>query len=686
MRTAGLKQKIFKLLAKAGKKGISRDSLVKTLAPGAHGGREEVRSLLDSLIAHGKVGRESGRIVTAARSQVKVEGALQINKNHGFGFVAVKDGKDVFIRPGDFGDALDNDIVEVEVTSHGRGSRGPRGKVVKVIEHRRKQLVGEVFRAGRKFFIIPEDPKLHTDFFLEDNDETEPGQVVCCNITRYPGNSGPPMAAISRVLGRQGDPGIEIEKIIAGAGIETDFSDEAEKESMEAARDFQPDPKIYRDLTDVPFVTIDPEDAKDLDDAIGLHHGMVLVAIADVGSFVRPFRALDIEARRRGCSVYFPDRCVPMLPPALTGNACSLLPDRLRPAMVVAMDENGYRKDVFLALIESRAKLSYDMAAGILEGKKEEPFGGCTDLLKKMMRVAKRMRKSRLKRGALDLDLPEPKVILDSTGLPQDVIRAERKPSHMIVEELMIAANEAVAGLMKDVQTLFRVHEEPDPQALDALRKLAGAKGLPAPRDGSPRSLARFLESFKGSRQEAYLKVRLLRSLAKARYCEENLGHHGLASTGYLHFTSPIRRYPDLVVHRQVRDYILRGKIESIQDAARLANECSISERTAEDAEREAVDAYRAMLLSGMLGHVIPGYVSFVQQNGLFVELDSPFAEVLVPISRLPRGLRVDESGTCLKRRSGGYSVCVGDRVEVLIEGASIARRLVTASIEKLSR
>jgi len=666
---------------------ISRRRLPRALGLGP-GGKRALARALEELIREGLVERVGGRLVRAASPRGEIEGRLAVNPSGGFAFVIPEEGKgdDIYLDARDLGPALDGDRVRVALKPRAGRARGPgpRGRVVEVLERGRTRIVGQLFGSEQQSFLLPEDPRLHRDFGVEERAGASVGNVVLAEISHYPEPGVSPAVRVVQRLGRPDDPGIEIDKVIAARGLRVGFPPEALAEAERSAA-APPGPEGREDLTGVPFVTIDPEDARDFDDAVAIRDGRILVAIADVSAFVRPGSAIDAEAALRGCSVYFPDRVLPMLPEPLTADACSLRPGEERPALVADLPVPGTTGEprFYPGRIRSAARLSYGEAQQLLDGRTDaEPFPGCGVLLRELHDAAQAINRERKARGALDLDLPESRIELDSEGRPIDVRRAERLGAHRLIEGLMIAANEAVAQHFEAHQapTLFRVHERPDPAKLHSLGALARTRGLAPPRSDAPAALAAFLDTLHDRDDGLFLARVLLRSLARARYDGDNLGHHGLASEAYLHFTSPIRRYPDLVVHRRLKDLLAGHAADESGALAGLAQTCTAAEWEADEAGREVGDVYRCLVLAERVGESLQGRISGVLRSGLFVELDAPFAEVFVPVERLPGYWELDAEAHALCARRGAR-LTLGDRVTVEIEQVRLYRRRVEGRI-----
>ncbi|WP_419935525.1 ribonuclease R [Candidatus Palauibacter sp.] len=607
----------------------------------------------------------------------------------GAGFVIPEEGEeDVFVRARDLGTAVHGDRVAVRIER--RAPRGPRGRIVEVLERGRSRLVG-VFRRQRGHgWLDVTEPRLDLRVFIPDRDrgEARDGDLAVVDMTDW-GDEGPgPAGRVARVLGRPGDPGVDVLAIQVRYGLSDAFPAEVEGAAGALrARGVGPAELVGReDCRDDRVFTIDPVDARDHDDALSIERldgggARIGVHIADVSHYVREGDALDAEAWERGTSVYLVDRVIPMLPHGLSSDLCSLVPgeDRLTLAAFLEVDAGGSvtRTRFARAVIRSAHRLAYEEAQEILDDRgtgatRADP--GLRDDLRALLRVARAFRERRRARGGLDFDLPEAHVVLDDEGAPIDVRRRERLASHMLVEDLMIATNEAVArwAIEEGVPVPYRIHEEPKEEKLETLRLLADEFGLSFPgRNPRPRDFQRLLDAAKGRVEEAVISLQVLKSLAKARYSASNEGHFGLASSAYLHFTSPIRRYPDLLVHRQLSRWLAdpgstrKLRREALEATARHA---SAREEHAVRAERDSVDLKKVEFMERHLGDHFAGAISGIARFGLFVRLEAYDIEGVVHVSNLPGDYYVpDATRRVLRGRRTRKTYRLGDAVEVRV-------------------
>ncbi len=629
----------------------------------------------------------------------RVSGWLTMT-TRGFGFVTADDGgADVFVAPQLLGSAMHGDRIEIDVRP---SEKGREGRVVRVLERGLLRLGGRLVRAGRGFALEPGDLRLPTMVrVLEPLPlETRVGQDVVVQIVDYPSSPDEPLTArVIRALPPRGTAAGEIEKVLLREGVNETFPPAVIQEALGFPAEVRGgDLEAREDLRGLALCTIDPDDARDHDDAVFAERFgegyRVVVAIADVSYFVREGSAIDKEAVARGCSIYLPDRAIPMLPPELSSNLASLLPGVERPTLAVIATLAGDGSIEHYRFVEGRmrspARLTYTRVAralGWVEGEVDAEAAAHLPLLRVLAEISAKLRQRRTKRGALGFELPEPKVKLDERGEPVDVVRqkgdAGVKRAYEVIEDLMLLANEIVAADLssRGIPTLFRVHGQPDPGKIAELAAVAEAFGKPFHDEGeiTPGKLAELLRSIQGTPLEQPLGYLALRAMQQATYGVKNLGHFALAARDYLHFTSPIRRYPDLVVHRTVRRLLRRERI----DAEKLARElvavavaASRAERRAMTIERECVGIHRAILMKDRVGDVLPARVSGVTEAMVFVLVDEPFVEVKIPVERL-QGDRyeLDRMGVRLVGAKTKRSFALGDAISVRIEEVSVERR-----------
>ncbi len=631
----------------------------------ALGLREEERKLLAELL---KEMAACGLLVKTGRNRYGLPrrhdcaSGVVMGSGRGYAFIRPDSGgEDIFVRPGALKSAVHGDRVLFRLVSPGGRRRKPEGEVVAVLQRGCEQLVGTLERRGRHYYVIPDDSRFGRAVAITRSlREARRGDKVVVKIDAWPEGRGPSRGHLVERIGPPGAPGTEQLLFDRRYGIPGEFSPRVLKE-LETLPPEEDIPQIASaekraDLRSLLMVTIDGEDARDFDDAVSLEPlpegGYRLgVHIADVSYYVREGQAIDREALARGTSIYLVDRAVHMLPPLLSENLCSLKAGQDRLALSVLLhlspagDLESYR---FLpSIVRVSRRLTYPQVEAFLAGESDLGGEGADPgkMLRQMDRLAALLRRRRLRRGALDLDLPEARFILDEEGKVTGVERHRPGRAESLIEEFMILANEAVAShfAREELPLIYRVHAVPDAEKLAALRETLlrlGHPGVAGLRELKPHHLKTLLEKSAGEPAEALIRYLVLRSLPQARYSTVNEGHFGLASRFYCHFTAPIRRYPDLVVHRVLKESLAPGGLNERRRAilqARLpgiAAHASEREREAMEAERASEDMKKAEFMKGKLGEVFPGIISGVTGFGLFVELENT-VEGMIPLSEL---------------------------------------------------
>ncbi|MCA9530585.1 MAG: VacB/RNase II family 3'-5' exoribonuclease, partial [Myxococcales bacterium] len=623
----------------------------------------------------------------------------------GFGFVAVDDGTDdVYVAEHNMGAALHGDRVEILSRP---SPKGREGIVIAVLARGVGTLTGSLRRLGRDVYLEADDPRLRSPMPVEAPPaKYDDADVFLCEITHYPQDDQErPTVRVLEALGARGTTEVEVAKIKIREGIVEEFPPDVVEEAGAFGARVSPQEKRDReDLRELDLVTIDPEDARDHDDAIFVERKdggyRVVVAIADVSHYVRPGTAIDREALHRGTSIYLPDRAIPMLPAELSSNLASLVPkrDRLCLGVDVTLSRHGevQRSRYVEGVMRSGGRLTYEGVARALDLTKEGDRQPAADrrkpMLTALLELARTLRKRRLERGALDFDLPEARIHLDDARVePLAIERSKSDPgvreAYRMVEEMMLLANEVVARDLTErgVPAIYRVHGPPDDKKLESFCELATALGHALDVDDArdPRSLTAFLRKIDGEPQAPVLRYLLLRAMQQAVYSTQaGAGHFGLAAADYLHFTSPIRRYPDVTVHRVVRKVIHGEPVDAAVLRPRLqrdAVEASHLERRAASVERDVVALYRVILMRDRIGDEFDATVSGLSESGIYATLDSPFAEVLVPVERLEDFFELDRLGVRLVGNHTGHSFALGDRIRVRLEEASVERRQLIA-------
>jgi ribonuclease R len=577
----------------------------------------------------------------------------------------------------------------------------PQGSIVEVLERRTREVVGRLHVDTGLTYLVADNPRFTQRVLVPEAQRgaAEPGQIVIVEITRPPSRNAQPVGRVSRLLGEHGAPGMETEIAIHSHGLPFEFPDAVVAEAAAYGARIPRDAIAGReDLRALELVTIDGEDARDYDDAVYCERTRgggwrLIVAIADVGHYVRPGSALDLEARERGTSVYFPNRVIPMLPEALSNGLCSLVPhaDRLCLCCELRVNDAGHitRSRFFAGVMRSAARLTYREVAEFLarpDGRYEPRLEALRERLQALYGVYRSFTRERAGRGALELDTPELKLKFDAQGRVAALVEYPRNDAHRLIEECMIAANIAAARFLDRhrVPTLYRVHGLPEIDRLEKLRQFLREFGLwlPPADEVKPEHLRDLLAKI-GDRPDALLiSTAVVRSMPQAVYQPGNIGHFGLALGHYAHFTSPIRRYPDLVVHRGIRQVLQDGDPHALVDwhgaFPVLGQDCSFRERRADEATRGAVAWLKCYYMQDRIGEEFDGIVSGVVDFGLFVQLDGLQVDGLLHVSALGQDYFTrDRSGYRIVGRSSGRVFKLGDRLRVRVANVSLDDRRV---------
>lgn len=629
----------------------------------------------------------------------------------GFAFLLPDDPdeSDVFIPPSDLNEAMHGDTVLARVTRRSGGER-PEGTVIRILERGIKEVVGVYVDSQYIGFVRADDPKITNDILIP-KDQTKgaaEGHKVVVRITKYPKKNKSAVGEVIQILGHRNDPGVDILSIIHKHGIDVSFSAETIAEANAIPEELTAeDLEGRRDLREETIVTIDGEDAKDLDDAVHvkkLDNGNyeLGVHIADVSYYVKEGSELDKSARRRGTSVYLVDRVIPMLPHRLSNGICSLNPhvDRLTISCLMEINPQGevVQHDIFPSVIRSKERMTYTNVRKILQDEEkavQKKYEKLVPHFRMMGELAEILTEKRRKRGAIDFDFAEAKVVVNEDGQPTDVVIRERTIAERLIEEFMLAANETVAEHFHwlDMPFIYRVHEDPDPDKLERFFEFITNFGYVVKGTADnvhPRALQDLLERVHGEPEEAVINKVLLRSMQQAKYDHRSLGHFGLAADYYTHFTSPIRRYPDLIVHRLIRTYLFKNRLtrdirrhweKQLPDIARHSSEM---ERRAVDAERETDDLKKAEFMMDKIGEQFDGVISGVTNFGLFVELPNT-VEGLVHISYMVDDYYYyNERQYALIGELTGNVFRIGDEISVKVIDVDLEERTVNFSIAGL--
>jgi ribonuclease R len=728
--------------------------------------RQAIETALDRLTGRGDlVELSNGHYIATSRSREYVPGRVSIHRD-GYGFLIPQHpvpgiAGDLYIGRDSTRGAMNGDRAIARITHTGPNGR-TEGEIVKILKRAHATVVGQFRIDRRRLFVIPHDERL-TEWIEIPEDLAIPdaaasgnaqvdrigpkaieisdvsqldGMIVNAELLEYGDRKGPPVGRVIEVLGSPDDFGIDVEIIVRKHHLPNRFPAEVidQAQSMPTVITAA-DLRGRRDFRDLPIVTIDGETARDFDDAVLVNklpdgHYALQVHIADVSHYVTPGSAIDGEARLRGTSVYFPDRAVPMLPFELSTNICSLIPqaDRLVLSALIEFDRHGepLSFEFCRGVIRSAERMTYTNVHLLLEGDAAQRarYAALVESFELMREFAEILQKKRYKRGSIDFDLPEPLIEFDEAGTMTAIARSPRNIANRIIEEFMLAANEAVAAHLEHTghAAIYRVHEQPDPKRIMEFEEIAaqfgyslGVGAIPVSRhrykerkaEGrtvhkdviipkeiklSSKAYQKLVAKIEGKPEERILSYLMLRSLKQARYSEENTGHFALAATHYTHFTSPIRRYPDLIVHRLLTASLVgEGENRTYSNEAELksiADECSLTERRAAEAERELVEWKKAKFMEDRVGEEFDGLIISTARYGLFVELANLFVEGLVPIDTLPGDQYAYHENVRKiigQRTRREYSI--GERVRIILDRADpLERKLQFSIVETVKR
>ena len=660
--------------------------------------RSELMEVLDSLVADGTIGvSKKGKYMKP--ENVALVGTFE-STSRGFGFVVIPDREDdIFVKANDTMNAFYHDKVKVVITTEKNGGKRAEGKIVAIVEHEVKEVVG-TFQKNRTYgFVIPDNAKINCDIFIPQefmNGAVE-GSKVVASISDYGSQSKNPQGKVTEVLGHIDDPGVDIMSIIKAYDLPVEFPESVKKALNDIPDVVSEKDKAGRvDLRNVQMVTIDGEDAKDLDDAVSISkEGPVYhlgVHIADVSHYVTEGSALDKEALKRGTSVYLVDRVIPMIPHKLSNGICSLNQgeDRLALSCLMDIDEKGniVGHRICETVINVDRRMSYTSVKKILvdnDTNEIMKYKELVPMFHMMEEAADLLRKKRFARGSVDFDFPESKIILDENGHPTDIKPYDRNVATKIIEDFMLAANETVAEdyFWQDMPFLYRTHENPDPEKMRKLATFINNFGytLRLTDDLRPKEIQKLLSEIEGSDAENLISRLTLRSMKKAKYTTECVGHFGLAAKYYCHFTSPIRRYPDLQIHRIIKENLHGGlspKRAAHYDAILpdVAVQTSAMERRAADAERDTDKLKMAEYMEQFVGETFDGVVSGVTAWGVYVELPNTI-EGMVSINNMKGFYTFDEEHYEMVGELGNRSYKLGQKVKVVVIGTDKILRTI---------
>jgi ribonuclease R len=674
--------------------------------------RATFRRLLKSLVTTGDLVETKGGRVGLPDKMDLVVGRLQMHAA-GFGFVipdkAGGDAPDVYVSATNIKEAMHGDRVLARIERRTIENR-LEGRIIRILERGNSTIVGRFDVDGSGLgFVQPFDRRVVTDVHVPSGQwgAAEPGEMVVVEITTWPTASRGPVGRVAEVLGDINEQGVDTEIIIRKYGIPDVHGEAAIEEALSFGPVSAKDIEGRTDFRQTVTVTIDGEHARDFDDAISIEklpngHYWLGVHIADVAHYVAEGSALDQEGYERATSVYFPERAVHMFPSELATGICSLNPrvDRLVQTCLMEVDANGsvVRYEFHDGVINTAARMTYTDVNSILTTKPPELMEKYADLVSKfglMEQLFHILNAHRKRRGSIDFDLPEAEVIIDDAGKVERIVEAQRNIAHKLIEEFMLLANETVATYVegRGMPCVYRIHEQPDVLKVEEFEEFISGFGysLAAPPGAvRPRNFQRLLEKLRGKPEERPIAFLMLRTMQKARYAERNLGHFGLAADSYTHFTSPIRRYPDLIVHRMLRELRHAGidmeRVEELEaDLPDMARHCSDMERRADDAERELVQWKKVRFMADKVGDEFEGYITGVAAFGLFVQLVEHYVEGLVHVSSMADDYyRFLEKTHSLRGENTHKVYQLGDRVEVQVVRVDMDRRQIDLGLVEI--
>lgn len=709
-RLSTLEEIILDLVKNSPESNLSKETIKSILQLNS---KKEVKRLdkaINGLSSKGSILKQGNSIQLKKLSQEStnnqndglIEGKIQITQS-GMGFVVVEGfEEDIKIHRRDVGISLQGDIVKVKLTKTNKRSGQPTGRVVDIKKRGKDFYVGTVKRTGTTTYIIEPDVKsAHTDFFVlpENLNRAEKDDKVTFTLVKWVHHQALPEAKISSVLGKSGSNDANILSILAENELSAEFPPEVEN-FAKAIPDQIPKEEIERrrDLRKEKVFTIDPADAKDFDDALSISYTesgnyYLGVHIADVTNYVKPETPLDSEAFDRGTSIYLVDRVIPMLPERLSNGVCSLRPneDKLTYSCFMEIDQNGNLVDYSVeeTVIHSHQRFTYEQAQEILDGsdhqyKSEIHLAG---------KLAKTLMEKRFKEGAIDFDNPEPKFVLDEHGKPIKVILKKRIFAHRLIEECMLMANKTVAQHIDKLRNksgkkksknlypfFYRIHDKPDDKKLSAVAEQVRPLGIEfhLGKKVSPKTINKLLGDVKGTAVETIVNELTLRAMSKAVYSPDNIGHFGLGFEHYAHFTSPIRRYPDVIVHRLLKGYAAGAAAYNYDTLRKNGEHCSERERVAVDAERDSIKLKQVEFLSSRIGDTFDGVISGVTERGIFVNLKDIHCEGMIRVSDLKGDYyNYDQRSHSLVGRSSKRKFQLGDEIRIKVDSVNQQKRQI---------
>ncbi|SFF91463.1 RNAse R [Halobacillus alkaliphilus] len=704
-----LKHQILTFFKENASKPLSVQELEETMELEDTNEFKDLMKALNELEEEGELVRTRKNRFGLPEKMNLIRGRIQMHAK-GFAFLIPdeEDKDDVYLHHSDLHSAMNNDKVMVRIEKRDEQGNRPEGTVIRILERATTRIVG-TYESSRNFgFVIADDKRIPNDIFIPkgQTNGAADGHKVIVNITKFPEERMSAEGEIVEILGHKNDPGIDIISIIHKHGIKVDFPDEVLKQAGETPDQISEEEiKNRRDLRDETIVTIDGADAKDLDDAVTvkrLDNGnfKLGVHIADVTYYVGEGSPIDKEARERATSVYLVDRVIPMIPHRLSNGICSLNPqvDRLTLSCEMEINKSGdvVEHEIFQSVIKTNERMTYRDVNKILEDEDEElikKYENLVPMFRDMAALAQTLRGKRMDRGAIDFDFKEAGVIVDEEGKAVDVKLRERSVAERLIEEFMLAANETIAEHFHwmDVPFIHRIHQDPDESKLQNFFEFVANLGYAVKGTADnvhPQALQKVLEEVKGTQEDMIISKLMLRSMQQAKYDPQSLGHFGLATDYYTHFTSPIRRYPDLIVHRLIRTYLVEDKLDYKtrkhwkDQMPEIARHSSEMERAAVDAERETDDLKKAEFMQDKVGEEYEGVISSVTSFGMFVELPNT-VEGLVHVSTLTDDYyHFHEKQFAMIGERTGNVFRIGDEVTIRVTNVNLDERVVDFEID----
>jgi ribonuclease R len=688
-----LRSAILAILEEQPGQGLSLKQIIKKTGVKKKEDLKKVGQYIDDLLENEKIKQLSNGSYVSNRQSVEHTGVVD-HVSSRFAYVNTGGEEDIFVKSNDLGSAVDGDTVKVVIfpTRHGEH---PEGKVVEILKRNRTRFVGKIEVSKNYAFVVADSRKIHQDFFIypENINNAKTGEKVIVEVTSWADNDRKPEAKVVEILGKAGENEAEIHSIMAEFDLPFRFPEAVERESQKIEEGITKEEiKKRRDFRDVITFTIDPEDAKDFDDALSFRkldngHYEIGVHIADVTHYVKPNTALEKEAYDRATSVYLVDRTIPMLPEKLSNELCSLRPneDKLTFAAVFEMDERGKVHDEWFGrtIIHSDKRFTYEEAQQVIE----TGLGPFVEELIFLNDLAKKLRKERFTKGAVNFETTEVKFKLDAKGKPLAVIPKIRKDAHKLIEEFMLLANRQVATFVYNLKKgkekntfVYRIHDFPDPDKVKDFALFAKQFGhkMNVEETTISRSLNKLMEEIEGKPEQNVLEQLAIRTMAKAKYSTEPKGHFGLAFSHYSHFTSPIRRYPDMMVHRLLQQYLDDGKPASKTEYEERSVHSSEREKRAADAERASIKYKQVEFMTYAEQKVYEGLISGVTEWGIYVEIIETKCEGMIRMSDMTDDFyEFDEKRYRIIGRKTKKVYTLGDKITVRVKKTDIDRRLI---------